>query len=124
MKNRNFEDLKVGDVVACAVHIDRKMSLLKVAKVTKTTFTAGETVFNKSSGDARGKGNTWIYPSAWIPTEEEKQEIANSIKTRKLRTQARFLLQQVSQVVEQLSDNELALLIQELRLYVNKRKAE
>jgi len=124
MKNRNFEDLKIGDIVACADHIGRKVSLLEVTKVTKATFTAGKTVFNKSRGDARGKGNAWIYPSAWIPTEEEKQEIANTIKTRKLRTQARFVLQQVGNVFEQLSDNELVLLIQELRPYVDKRKAE
>jgi hypothetical protein len=121
MKNRNFENLKIGDIVACANHGYGKMSLLKVTKTTKTTFTAGKTVFNKSSGDARGRGNALIYSRTWIPTEEEKQEIANSIKTKKLKTQARFLLQQVSDVVEQLSDNELVPLIQELCLYVDKK---
>lgn len=124
MKNRNFEDLKIGDIVACTDHGYGKMSLLKVTKTTKTTFTAGKTVFNKSSGDARGRSSEWIYPRTWIPTEEEKQEIANSIKTEKLKTQARFLLRQVSNVVGQLSDNELVSLvplIQELYLYVDKK---
>ena len=124
MKNRNFEDLKIGDVVAYLDSAHQKISLLEVTKVTKATFTAGTTVFNKSTGDARGRSGEWFCPSAWIPTEKEKQEIEKDTKTRRLRLRVRFSLQQVDHTINQMSDDELMLLIQQLRPCLDKRKAE
>lgn len=125
IKNRNFEDLKIGDVVAaCGGRRNDVFLLLEVTKVTKATFTAGKFIFNKSSGRLRGGSKQWDCPFAWIPAEKEKQEIQKDTKTRKLKQRARFLLQQTVDIVNQLSDDELASLIQKLHPYLDKRKAE
>jgi hypothetical protein len=119
-KNQNFQNIKIGDIIAVT---DRtSIMLLEVTKVTKATFATEKHVFNKSNGELRGSSrDPWSHVFAWIPTEEEKQEIEKAIQMRRLQVAARFRLQQVGHSVDTLSEDDLKTLINQLHSYMPKR---
>lgn len=81
--NENFENIKVGDVVAWNLRYGSGMMLAKVENVTKTMFTANGIRFNKKTGRSVGS-DSWSAVYAFIPTEEQVKTIKEDNTRRKL----------------------------------------
>ena len=79
----NFENIKVGDIVAWNARYGNGTVLAEVEKVTKTMFTANGLRFNKKTRRSVGSGS-WGAVFAFIPTEKQVRDINEANKRRKL----------------------------------------
>jgi hypothetical protein len=134
--NTSFENLQIGDTVAISSHrigSEGRRRLVKVTKITKAYFTvtipssnsgtAIEYVFNRKTGRLKG-ADAWNTDSAFIPTEQEIEDITNEQKSRRLRMTASFRLKQMSQFLSTFSDDELTKLNTFLDPFIKKAKSE
>lgn len=67
-----FENIKVGDKVMISTFTGRRIA--EVTKVTNTTFSCGEKIFNKRYGRLRGAGD-YCTTYAHLVSEEEIKSI-------------------------------------------------
>jgi hypothetical protein len=79
----NFENIKVGDIVAWNARYGNGTVLAEVEKVTKTMFTANGLRFNKKTGRSVGS-DSWNVVFAFIPTEGQVKTIKEASLRRKL----------------------------------------
>lgn len=81
--NENFENIKVGDIVAWNLRYGYGTAIAEVEKVTKTMFTANGLRFNKKTGRSVGS-DSWSAVYAFIPTEKQVKTIKEGNMRRKL----------------------------------------
>lgn len=114
--NTNFEDVKVGDLVA--VHhsgwYNSEDELKKVTNVTPKRFAVGSYYFHKTNGKMVGESFSYCY----IPTDEEVSKIKRECKIKNLMNIIMTKFSN-SKIVKKMSEEELDLVYEIIKKYDN-----